>query len=72
MVRADWEKPVQGSRSYRVRQKLKWCKNSLIKWRKTHNGNARKEIELIQKEIEAMQVQGGSETRKDGHNLTGF
>lgn len=68
MIKAEWEKPVQGSRSFSVRQKLKWCKNSLIKWRKNHTMNARKEIDLIQKEMETMQGQGVKEIGIDGNN----
>ena len=45
---------------YIVKQKLKWCKESFIKWRKTKNCNAKKNIELIKKEMETMQKLGGN------------
>lgn len=61
MVKTEWDKPVQGSSMFRVKQKLKLCKNSLIKWRKTHNRNASMTIESIQQEMEVMQGQRGRE-----------
>lgn len=53
MVKVVW------NRIYKVKQKLKWCKHSFIKWRKKQKGNARDEIEMIQKEMETMQNNGG-------------
>lgn len=52
---------------FKVKQKLKWCKHSFIKWRKEKNHNSRKEIDIIQekgnnhnsREMEHMQHQGG-------------
>lgn len=58
-----WRKPVEGSRMFKVKQKLKWCKHSFIKWRKEKHYNARKEIEIIQQEIEQMQIQEGNRDR---------
>lgn len=55
-----WDKPGNGSRLFKVQQKLKWCKHRFIKWRKEQKGNAKVEIEMIQKEMEIMQEMGGS------------
>lgn len=44
---------------FKVVQKLKFCKYSFIQWRKEHKHNARREIDLIQREMEIMQQLGG-------------
>lgn len=48
MVKDTWGRPVEGSRMFRVKQKLKWCKLSFLKWRKKQKCNVKKEIEIIQ------------------------
>lgn len=55
MIREEWCKLVVGSRIFKVKQKLKTCKNRLIKWRKEHNGNAREEIDLLKRDVKALQ-----------------
>lgn len=37
MVKEVWNQEVDDTRSFKVKQKLKWCKNNLIKWRKEKN-----------------------------------
>lgn len=44
---------------FRVQQKLKKCKIRFIKWRKSNKCNVRVEIVRLQKEMEAIQLQGG-------------
>lgn len=57
LVKAVWSREVQGSRMFKVKQKLKWCKESFIRWRKRQKYNTRKDIELILKEMEHIQSQ---------------
>lgn len=59
-MKEAWGKPVQGSRMFKVQQKLKHYKIRFIEYRKTHNSNSREEIDRIQKETVAMQEQEGS------------
>lgn len=59
IIEEEWNKPVNGSRMFRVQQKLKWCKLRFIKWSKERRENARKELGLIHKEMEAMQKMEG-------------
>lgn len=59
LVKETWEKPVLGSRMFKVQQKLKHCKIKFIEWRKARGRNAKVDIELIQKEMDAMQTVGG-------------
>lgn len=60
LVRETWEQPVQGSRQFKVKQKLNHCKVQFLEWRKVNKRNARRDIEIIQKEMEAMQAEGGN------------
>lgn len=60
LVKEAWGTSVQGSRMFRVQQKLKLCKIRFLEWRKTHNNNSRAEIDRIQREMVAMQKQEGS------------
>lgn len=62
-VKGIWQRSVIGSRMFKVQQKLKWCKSSFIKWRKERTCNARKEIDIIQKEMESLQMK---EEERDG------
>lgn len=57
IVEQTWEKTVAASRVFKVKQKLKWCEHSFIKWRKKKKYNTRNEIDLLLKEIEHMQTQ---------------
>lgn len=57
LVKAAWSREVQGSRMFKVKQKLKWCKESFVRWMKRQKQNARKDIELILREMEHMQSQ---------------
>lgn len=59
IIEEEWNKPVNGSRMFRVQQKLKWCKLRFIKWSKERRENARKELGMIHKEMEAMQKMEG-------------
>lgn len=59
LVKETLEKPVLGSRMFKVQQKLKHCKIKFIEQRKAHGKNAKVDIELIQKEMDAMQAAGG-------------
>lgn len=54
-----WDRSVVGLRMFKVKQKVKWCKQEFIRRRKEKSGNARKDIEIIQREMEEMQTQGG-------------
>lgn len=60
LIKGVWEHNRQGSRMYKLQQKLKSCKQNLITLKKKDQKNPRKEIELIQKEMEGMQLQGGN------------
>lgn len=60
LIKEVWKTPVKGSRMFKVKQKLKWAKHNFIKWRKDQKCNARKDIEIIQQEMEQMQDQGES------------
>lgn len=60
IIKEVWNTAVTGSRMFKMKQKLKWCKLRFIKWRKQLNGNARNQIEIIQKEMETIQQQGGT------------
>lgn len=53
MIAEEWNKPVSRSRMFKEQQK--WCKLRFIKWRKEMGEKARKELDLIQKEMEAIQ-----------------
>lgn len=44
---------------FTVQKKLKRCKIRFFEWRKSQHRNAGKEIEVILKEMEAMQVMDG-------------
>lgn len=44
---------------FKVKQKLKWCKQSFIKWRKEKILNAKQESDIIQREMELMLREGG-------------
>lgn len=60
LVKEAWTTQYQGPRMFQVKQKLKCCKVNFLRWRKGQTANARKEIELIQKEMEGMQKLEGS------------
>lgn len=61
LVKDTWNKPMQMSKIFRVQQKQKQCKIKFREWSKSNKSNARVAIEMIQKEMEAMQVQRGEE-----------
>lgn len=54
LVKETWKQPMNGSKMFKVQKKLKQCKQQFKKWRKINKGNAREEIGMIQKEMEAM------------------
>lgn len=59
IIKEAWGRNVQGSRMFKVKQKLKWCRNELIRWSKGKQQNARKNIDLIIQEMEQLQTQAG-------------
>lgn len=69
MIKEVWDKRVTCSKMYKVQQKLKLCKQTLITWRKREKQNAGVDIAIIQREMERMQVKGGTETGKGENNL---
>lgn len=54
LVNEVWGRSVEGSRIFKIKQKLKWSKHEFIKRRKRQESNTKKEIELIQNEMEQM------------------
>lgn len=60
LIQQVWGRNVQGSRMFQVKQKLKWCKESCIRWKKEKKQNARRDIDIILKEMQQMQVQTGT------------
>lgn len=49
LVTETWKRPIEKSRIFKVKKKLKWCNLSLIKWKKKKRYNVRKDIDLVQK-----------------------
>lgn len=68
-VKEIWQRSVIGSRMFKVQQKLKWCKYSFIKWRKERTCNAIKEIDIVQKEMESLQMKEGVRDRQRWRKL---
>lgn len=44
---------------FKVKQKLNWCRDGLIRWSKVKQHNARKNIDLIIQEMAQLQTQAG-------------
>lgn len=41
LVKEYWNKPVAGSRMYKVQQNIKWCKLGYIRWKKRNKKECR-------------------------------
>ena len=49
---------MAGSPMFRVTQKLKYCKHTIVAWQKNEGGNLRRRIDSIQHRLEASRNRG--------------
>ncbi|XP_071926170.1 uncharacterized protein [Coffea arabica] len=54
VVKQAWNSPHSGSRMYKVHRKIATCKVEILKWRNQFQGNARKNIDKVKKQLEEL------------------
>ena len=52
VIKQAWEEDQIGSRLYKVHRKIATCRIAILKWRNNFQGNARKNIEKVKKQLE--------------------